>query len=106
MTKEMTAKQWVKLLIKEKQISKDDNPLAILIIIGALFKGVKKSVVKNWLLEYYHKPTFNKMWRRAIKQGIFVDGKLSVEDVDEGLTTIELFLNAACLEGFIERASE
>jgi hypothetical protein len=106
MKKVNTAKQWVKLLIKENMISKDTDPLSHLIIIGVLNNGVKKEVVKRWLLEYYHKPTFDKMWNRAITQKIFVDGKLAVEDVEEGLTPIELSLNASCLEGFIERSSE
>ena len=105
----MTAKEWHKILIDEEEISKDDNPLPHLIILGALEngKGAVKRHVKKWIGKDYltgHFQDFEKMWNIAVKQKIFVKGKITAEDPGAGLSEIELSLYALCLKGFITKS--
>jgi hypothetical protein len=104
----MNVKETFEMLVKDNFISETDDALPYLIIIGALQEGVDRQKVRDWLGTHLkgRVKEYKRMWKLAEDNQIFVDGCISVEDVDEGLTNIELALYGSVLLGYITRHTE
>ena len=101
----MSVEETKKLIIDSNFINEKDDTLPYLIILGALQIGIDKQKVREWLgscLQGRVKE-FKRMWKLAEDNKIFVDGCISVEDVDEGLTDVELGLYGMVLTGYVTR---
>jgi len=101
-----TVNELKQMMVENNFIGKDDDTLPYLIILGAYQIGVKKRTIKKWLGDEVtdRNPDFIRMWKLAIINKIFIDGCLAVEDVDEGLTDIELGLYGGVLLGYFTRS--
>ncbi len=104
----MNVKEMKTMLIKDNFISKTDDVLPYLIILGAYQEGVDIQKIRDWLGSRVQGriKEFKRIWKLAEDTQILGDGCISVEDVDEGLTSIELSLYGSVLLGYITRHSE
>ena len=94
------------MLVDSNFCKASDDMLPYLIILGAYQIGVKKHTVKKWLGKEAidRNDDFKRMWKSALDNKIFIEGCISVEDVDEGLTDIELGLYGGVLLGYFTRS--
>jgi hypothetical protein len=106
MTDVKTVEEVKQLLVENNFINKTDDMLPYLIILGAYQIGVKKRKIKEWLGDEVkdRNPEYIKMWKLAVANKIFIDGRIAVEDTDEGLTDIELGLYGGILLGYFTRS--
>ena len=107
MTDELKPVDEVKqMMIKSDFIGNDDDAFPYLILLGVYQLGVNKRKVRKWLGSHVKDrySEFKRMWQLAIDNSIFIDDCLTVEDVDEGLTDVELGLYAGTLLGLFTRS--
>ena len=92
-------------MIADNMYSEDSDALPFLIMMGAVLLGPIKESVRGWLenSEFYNEQEFELMWNRAVEQCLFVDGKISVENPDDGMAYVEFILGALLMKGFVER---
>ncbi len=94
-------------IIKEldpKVKEKDSEFLSALILLSALEVGTEAHVIAEFLDVPY-----NKVTERTTKlhdNGVFVDGAIHCEWMDEKTGGIAFWLDVAIAEGYVERVSE